>query len=168
MPLLPDVRLAEADSIYEDFRRQLTQVYHHGPVRPIDGAAETIRDLRAHGIKVALTTGFDRDIATLLLASIGWTRDAVDAVVCGDEVPRSRPAPDLIYVAMKLTMVEDLAKVANVGDTTLDLESADRAGVNWNIGVLSGAHTREALERAPHTHILQSVAGLLGTLGLKG
>ena len=52
---------------------------------------------------------------------------------------------------MKLTAVEDPARVANVGDTTLDLESAARAGVRWNIGVLSGAHTREALERAPHT-----------------
>ncbi|MEO7156586.1 MAG: HAD hydrolase-like protein, partial [Vicinamibacterales bacterium] len=108
----------------------------------------------------ALTTGFDRDIATLLLTSLGWTRDAVDAVVCGDEVPRGRPAPDLIYVAMKLTMIEDLARVANVGDTTIDLESGARAGVRWNIGVLSGAHSRDALERAPHTSIIDSVADL--------
>jgi phosphonatase-like hydrolase len=134
-------------------------LYESG-VRAIPGAAEMIHDLRARGIKVALTTGFDRDIATLLLSSLGWTRDAVDAIVCGDEVPRGRPAPDLIFVAMKLTMREDLAKVANVGDTTTDLESAARAGVRWNIGVLTGAHTREALERAPHTDIIQSIADL--------
>ena len=35
----------------------------------------------------------------------------------------------MIFVAMKLTMVEDSARVANVGDTVLDLESAARAGV---------------------------------------
>jgi phosphonatase-like hydrolase len=114
----------------------------------------------AGGIKVALTTGFDRDIALSLLNSLGWKRDALDAVVCGDEVPRGRPAPDLIFVAMKLTMVEDLDKVANVGDTVLDLESAERAGVKWNIGVLSGAHNRAALEQAPHSHIVQSVADI--------
>ena len=91
---------------------------------------------------------------------MGWTPDDVDAVVCGDEVPRGRPAPDLIFVAMKLTMVEDLSRVANVGDTTIDLESGARAGVRWNIGVLSGAHSREALERAPHTKIIESVADL--------
>jgi phosphoglycolate phosphatase-like HAD superfamily hydrolase len=28
------------------------------------------------------------------------------------------------------------------------------------IGVLSGAHGRELLERAPHTHLLPSIAGL--------
>ena len=72
-------------------------------------------------------------------------------------MPNGRPAPDMILLAMKLTGVETRL-VANVGDTTIDLESAARAGVRWNIGVLSGAHTREALERAPHTQIIQSVA----------
>jgi len=157
--LLPPEKLDDTDRIYQEFRRHLSLLYQGG-VREIPGAAEVIRDLRTRGIKVALTTGFDRDIATLLLASLGWTRDAVDAVVCGDEVPRGRPAPDLIFVAMKLTMIEDLAKVANVGDTTIDLESGARAGVRWNIGVLSGAHSREALERAPHTNIIESVADL--------
>jgi len=157
--LLPPDRIGDADRIYQEFRRHLSLLYQGG-VRAIPGATEVIHDLRARGIKVALTTGFDRDIATLLLTSLGWTRDDVDAVVCGDEVPRGRPAPDLIFVAMKLTMIEDLAKVANVGDTTADLESAARAGVRWNIGVLSGAHSREALEQAPHTNIIESVADL--------
>jgi phosphonatase-like hydrolase len=139
--LLPSGRSGDADAIYQEFRRQLALLYQGG-VKAIPGAANVFRELRSRGIKVALTTGFDRDIATLLLASIGWTRADVDAVVCGDEVPRGRPAPDLIFVAMKLTMVEDLSKVANVGDTTIDLESGARAGVRWNIGVLSGAHSR--------------------------
>ncbi|MEO7133920.1 MAG: HAD hydrolase-like protein, partial [Vicinamibacterales bacterium] len=107
----------------------------------------------------------DRDIATLLLSSLGWTRHTVDAVVCGDDVTNGRPAPDLILLAMRLSAVDDPARVANVGDTTLDLESAARAGVKWNIGVVSGAHAREALERAPHTHILQSVADVAQVLG---
>ncbi len=162
--LLPPERIGDADRIYEEFRRQLALLYQSG-VRAIPGAAEMIRDLRARGIKVALTTGFDRNIVTLLMTSLGWPPDSVDAVVCGDEVPRGRPAPDLIFVAMKLTMVEDLASVANVGDTTLDLESAARAGVRWNIGVLSGAHSREALEQAPHTDIIQSVGELMKVLG---
>jgi len=158
--LLPPDKAGDADRIYQEFQRQLTLSYNADGVREVPGAAEVIRELRAAGIKVALTTGFDRDIALSLLNSLGWKRDALDAVVCGDEVPRGRPAPDLIFVAMKLTMVEDLDKVANVGDTVLDLESAERAGVKWNIGVLSGAHNRAALEQAPHSHIVQSVADI--------
>ena len=151
---------AEADRIYAEFRRNLASTYTTEGVRSVPGADRVIQDLRARGIKVALTTGFDRDIATLLLSSLGWTRHTVDVVVCGDDVDNGRPAPDMILLAMKLTGVIDAGQVANAGDTILDLESAARAGVRWNVGVLSGAHAREALERAPHTHIIDSVANL--------
>lgn len=158
--LLPPGRVDDADRIYTDFRRVLATAYQEGGVRALPGAEEQIRALRARGIKVALTTGFDRDIATLLLLALGWTRNTVDAIVCGDDVANGRPAPDMIVLAMKLTGVMDASQVANVGDTALDLESAMRAGVRWNLGVLSGAHAREALERAPHTEIIPSVADL--------
>ncbi len=149
---------ADAERIYREFGAKLAEAYARDGVRAVTGAQDVFRDLRASGVKVALTTGFDRDIVDLLLSTLGWTRDTVDAVVCGDDVPAGRPAPDMIRLAMTLTGVADPALVANVGDTTMDLESAARAGVRWNIGVLSGAHAREALERAPHTHIIWSVA----------
>jgi hypothetical protein len=75
-------------------------------------------------------------------------------------VPRGRPAPDLIFVAMKLTMSRIWTRSPTFGDTTSISNPAARAGVRWNIGVLTGAHTREALERAPHTEIIQSIADL--------
>ena len=158
--LIAPADAAQADRIYAEFGANLSTVYAASGVRPVPGAESVMRELRARGIKVALTTGFDHNIVTLLLTTLGWMHDTVDAVVCGDDVPNGRPAPDMILLAMKLTGVESPSSVANVGDTTSDLESAARAGVRWNIGVLSGAHAREALERAPHTHIIQSVADL--------
>jgi phosphonatase-like hydrolase len=155
--LLPAADAAQGDRVYAEFRRNLAHAYRIGGVRAIPGAVAMIYNLRARGIKVALTTGFDRDIATLLLSALGWTRNTIDAVVCGDDVANGRPAPDMILLAMKLAAVVDAEKVANVGDTVLDLESGARAGVRWNIGVLSGAHDRAALERAPHTEIIRSV-----------
>ena len=162
--LLPPADAGQADRIYREFNAKLSNAYAKDGVRYVPGAEKVIRDLRARSIKVALTTGFDRDIVHLLLSTLGWTHDTIDAVVCGDDVSNGRPAPDMILLAMKLTGVEDPARVANVGDTTMDLESAARAGVRWNIGVLSGAHSRDALERAPHTHIIESVAGILEVL----
>jgi phosphonatase-like hydrolase len=158
--LLPPDRADEADRIYGQFRHALEKLYREGGVSVIPGTNELFAHLRARGIKVAITTGFDRDIATLLLSSVGWTRNTFDALVCSDDVEHGRPAPDMILVAMKLTGITDVDKVANVGDTVRDLESAARAGVKWNIGVLSGAYTREALERAPHTQLLTSVDDL--------
>ena len=169
--LLPAATAGQADRVYGEFRINLAKSYIDGGIRSVPGADRVIRELRRQGVKVALTTGLDRDIATLVLSMLGWTKQTIDVIVCGDDVPNGRPAPDLILLAMMLTGVADPALVANVGDTTLDLESAARAGVGWNIGVLSGAHPREALEKAPHTAIIQSVADLgevLRTEGLRG
>ena len=159
--LLPAGTRDDVDRVYEEFRQNLARTYASRGVAAIAGAAEVFTELRRRKVKVALSTGFDRDTAHLLLSTVGWTQDTVDVVVCGDDVAAGRPAPDMILLAMRLAAVSDPSQVANVGDTTLDLESAARAGVRWNIGVLSGAHAIEALKRAPHTHLLDSVADLL-------
>jgi phosphonatase-like hydrolase len=115
-------------------------------------------------VRVALTTGFDRDVAGLLLGAVGWDDRVIDAVVCGDDVPQGRPAPYLIFRAMERTGVVCTRRVVNVGDTALDLESGWNAGVGGNLGVLSGAHGREQLETQPHTRLIGSVAELPGFL----
>ena len=45
-------------------------------------------------------------------------------------------------------------------DTALDLQAGHNAGVRFNVGVLSGAHTRARLSAEPHTHLLATVADL--------
>lgn len=152
----------DAAAIYSTFREELARRYTSGGVRAISGAATTFKALRRRGIRLALTTGFDRDTATLLLSALGWLDDTVDAIVCGDDVGHGRPAPDLILRAMAEIGVANPSQVAAVGDTTLDLEAGARAHVGWNVGVLSGAHRRAAMELAPHTHIIESVAKLSG------
>ena len=84
---------------------------------------------------------------------MGWTRHTIDAVVCGDDLTSGRPAPDLIVLAMKLTAVEDAGRVANVGDTVLDLESAAprRRALEYRRAV-GRAFTRGALACAAHAH----------------
>ena len=109
---------------------------------------------------MALNTGFDRVVTNLLLSRLGWDRDLVDAVVCGDDVARGRPAPDMIFRCMKLTGVAGADSVANVGDTMLDLQAGYNAGMRWNIGVLTGAHERALMAAQRHTHLLGSVAEL--------
>ena len=96
----------------------------------------------------------------LLLNALGWAEGMVDAIVCGDDVTLGRPAPDLIFRAIEAAGASSVSRVANIGDTALDLEAGHNAGVRWNIGVLSGAHDRHILERAPHTHLIDSVAEL--------
>ena len=89
-----------------------------------------------------------------------------DTVVGADDVPVGRPAPFLIYRAMMDLEVLDVASVAVVGDTTLDLRSAANARAGWGIGVLSGAHDLSTLGAEAHTHLLPSVTGLPALFGL--
>jgi len=141
------------------FREHLARLYQ-GTVREIPGASATFRWLRSRGVRVALNTGFDRETAQMLLEALRWRGGIVDAVVCGDDVARGRPAPDMILRCMKLTGVSGSDSVANVGDTVLDLQAGHNAKVAWNIGVLTGAHDRARMEEQPHTRLLSSVAEL--------
>lgn len=155
LPIGPD-HASRVDRAYALFQRTLLAAYGPGGATAIDGAAAVITTLRTAGVRVALNTGFDRPLTAHLLDGLGWTTIA-DAVVCGDEVPLGRPAPYLIYRAMERTRVVDAARVANVGDTALDLGAGHHARVGWNIGVWSGAHDRATLAGAPHTHLCASV-----------
>jgi phosphoglycolate phosphatase-like HAD superfamily hydrolase len=72
---------AVVDTAFADFRRRLTTAYRDPPPEPFPGVTDMIASTRAAGIRVALTTGFDREVSGALPASIG--RDSgVDAVVC--------------------------------------------------------------------------------------
>ncbi len=148
-----------ADAVYAAFRQHLTRAFAAG-VSAVPGAVEVFAWLHDRGVKVALNTGFDRDTLTPLLAALGWDDGRLDAVACGDEVDRGRPAPDLIRRCMRLTGVDDPRTVATVGDTVLDLRAGTAAGVGFNVGVLSGAHGRDLLVAEPYTHLIGSVAEL--------
>ena len=58
------------------------------------------------------------------------------------------------------TGVTSVHEVMCVGDTVLDLEAGRNAGVRYAVGVLSGAHGKAQLEKAPHTHLIECVAQL--------
>lgn len=159
--LVPDgpERAAQAERIYLSFKADLARRFAAG-VRPLPGAVETFEWLRTRGALVALNTGFDRDIVEQLLAALHWNRSDFAAIVCGDDVSQGRPAPQLIFGCMQVASIHSASEVAVVGDTLLDLQAGCAAGAAWNIGVLSGAHSREQLVQGPHTHLVPSVAEL--------
>lgn len=164
LPVGPD-HASRVDRAYALFQRTVLDAYGPGGATPNAGAEAVIATLRAADVRVALNTGFDRALTTRLLDGLGWTSIA-DAVVCGDDVALGRPAPYLIYRAMERTGVVDVARVANVGDTALDLQAGHHARVGWNIGVWSGAHDRATLAAAPHTHLCASVRDVPAMVGV--
>jgi phosphonatase-like hydrolase len=153
--------------IVDDFRARLTAAYAERPPTPLPGIPEALAGLRAAGIRVALNTGFDRDVVTSLLSALGWVGDGAvaDAVVCGSDVRAGRPAPYMIFHAMEEVGVADVARVLVAGDTPRDLQAGTNAGAGFVVGVLSGASDEAELRAYPHTHLLNSVADIPALLG---
>lgn len=148
-----------------EFEDALRREYESGPVREIEGAGAAVAALRQAGVKVALTSGFERGVVDLLVSRLGWA-DLFDRVYASDDAPAGRPAPYLIYRAMMDLRVHNVGRVCVVGDTPLDLQAASNARAGWVVGVLSGAHGLETLGATPHTNLLPSIASLPKLLGL--
>jgi phosphonatase-like hydrolase len=161
----PEEASAVAEKALASFESALQREYESGPVREIEGAGTAVTALRTAGIKVALTSGFERGVVDLLVRRLGWA-NLFDRVYASDDAPAGRPAPYLIYRSMMDLRVHDVGRVCVVGDTPLDLQAASNARAGWIVGVLSGAHSLETLGVTPHTHLLPSIAGLPKLLGL--
>jgi phosphonatase-like hydrolase len=130
-----------------------------GEVTAMPGAADAFAALRVAGVRTCLTTGFSPATRDRILTALGW-EGAVDLALSPADAGRGRPWPDMILTAVLRLRVDDVAEVAVVGDTTSDLVAGSRSGASRVIGVLTGAHTRSELARAPHTHLVDSVADL--------
>jgi phosphonatase-like hydrolase len=156
------------EKAFADFKARLTAAYAADPPTPLPGVPEAIARLCADGVKVVLTTGFDREITESLLAALGWSNGVVDAVVCAEEVGAGRPAPYMIFRAMQLTGVTAVRAVLAAGDTALDLQAGTNAGAGLVVGVRTGGADEATLQQAPHTHVLDSVADLPGLLATAG
>ena len=156
------------DAVHEDFVARMMRFYEDDPVvAEFAGTSSTFRSLRDAGIKIAIDTGFSRDITAIILKRLGWERAGlVDASITSDEVPNGRPYPDMIHELMRRLEIQDARKVAKIGDTPSDLEEGARAGCGRVIGVWGGSHSREQLALHPHTDLIATVADLPSLLGL--
>ncbi len=130
-----------------------------GEVESLPGAVEALATLREQGVHTCLTTGFSDATRELIIDRLGW-RDLVDLALSPGNGLRGRPAPDLVLAAVIRLQVDDVRQVAVAGDSINDLLCGTRAGAGIVAGVLTGAHDREQLAGAPHTHLLDSVVDL--------
>ncbi len=128
-----------------------------GGVSTIPGAAEAITRLRDSGIKVALTTGFSQATQRRIIEELGWAEIA-DVILAPGDGGRGRPYPDLVLNALLRSGIDDVAKVAVLGDTASDILSGRRAGASIVAGTLTGAHDADTLKAAGATHVLATVA----------
>jgi 2-phosphoglycolate phosphatase len=139
---------------------------HHPTVmregtRLLSGAAEVLAGLKERGLKLAVCSNKPLRYTRELLASLG-VGGYLDAVVGPEDVPRPKPAPDMLVLGLKRLGVK-AAEALYVGDMTVDVTTARGAGVRVWV-VPTGSDTREALEAARPDLLLDALTDVLRLL----
>lgn len=123
----------DVDALYAEFiPLQLSVLPHHSTLIP--GVKEAITAIQNHDVRVAGTTGYNREMMDVVVSGMRDQGLHLDAAICAEDVASGRPAPWMIFRAMEAVAVSPPCNVVKIGDTLPDIESGVRAGV-WSIGV---------------------------------
>lgn len=126
-------------------------------IAPIAGAADSIRRLRAKGVKVALTTGFSRKTLELIIQKANWS-PILDFTVTPEEAGAGRPSPLMLERCAEMLHIAGPKSVVAVGDTIADMQAGVAFGAAEVVGVLTGTHNESQLRGAGATSVINSVA----------
>lgn len=100
---------------------------HVGRVRTLPGAGAVVSKLARERLRLAVVTNSPAAMTSRVLEAVAL-RERFDALACGDEVPRGKPDPALVKLALSRLGVTARQAVM-VGDTALDIAAARAAGV---------------------------------------
>lgn len=151
---------AEAEDIHSDFVTEMVDFYEYDlSVKQFDDTEEVFKNLKEHGVRIVLNTGFPKVIADTIVKRFQWIeKNLVDDYIASDEVQHGRPDTLMIDQLMYRAGIDDPMLVAKVGDTSVDIEEGQNAGCRYVIAVTTGAGNREELEGYKPTHIVDSLS----------
>jgi phosphonoacetaldehyde hydrolase len=124
---------ADVDHLYEIFTPMNAAVVADFAAF-IPGAVPMVDALRARGLKIGSTTGYNRpimDIVTPIAAAGGY---APDNLVCAGDLAAGRPSPLMMYRTFADIGVWPPSRVVKVDDTGVGIEEGLNAGT-WTVGL---------------------------------
>jgi len=127
-----------------------------------ESVPQTIAVLKEQGLGLGIvSTKFRYRIESILRRE--GLLDVFDAIIGGEDVPNHKPNPEGLRLAMERLGRSPLDCVY-VGDSVVDAETAERAGVPFVV-VLSGGPPREAFGACDVRQVLEHVCDLPGWIG---
>jgi phosphoglycolate phosphatase len=122
-PVLFGARWEEARAVfYGTF-----EACHLETLRPLDGAAELLRDLVARGVYLSIVSNKMGPALRTEVGHLGWA-DLFGKVVGATDAARDKPAPDPVAIALSGAALRPGDAVWFVGDTVADLQCAHATG----------------------------------------
>jgi phosphoglycolate phosphatase len=135
---------------------------HHPSVlregtRLLPGAADVLRALHERGLRLGICSNKPVAFTRELTAYLG-VQSFLDVVLGPEDVPRPKPAPDMLRAALARLDVP-AREALYVGDMVVDIQTARRAGISVWV-VPTGSDEVKTLERARPDRLLRDLEEL--------
>lgn len=128
----------DVDALYAEFTPMNARaVRQHAELVP--GALQTVQTLRARGLRIGTTTGYNREIMAVVLPLVQAQGFVPDNLVCAGDVPENRPSPLGMYRCFLDLQVWPAETVVKVDDTVPGLMEGRHAGC-WTVGVTASGN----------------------------
>lgn len=152
-PFVPPDKLKAALKIYPA-HHQKSLLKH---TRLIPFALHTLNYLKGKGYRLAVASNRPKAFSRIVLKKLklDWI---FDYVLCGDQLQRPKPHPDILIKLMRRFKVGK-KQTLYVGDMTIDVNTGRGAGVR-TVAVLTGSSSRKELAALKPFSIMKSVKGL--------
>lgn len=129
---------ADVDALYAEFTpMNAASVVDHAVLVP--GALQAIAALRAQGLKIGSTTGYNRPIMDVVVPLAAAQGLVMDNLVCAGDLPDNRPTPLGMYRCFLDLNVWPAHRVLKVDDTVPGLMEARHAGC-WTVALAASGN----------------------------
>lgn len=126
-----------------------------------EGIVEILSKLQKNGFQIGIvTTKFHYRIDQIL--DKFHAADLVDFIVGAEDVQEEKPNPEGLLFLLK-QMQLDREQVLYVGDSSVDAQTAERAGVDF-AGVLTGTTTRQDFEKYSPVYVGKDMGEIVSYL----
>jgi pyrophosphatase PpaX len=155
--VLEELAPGRGETLFVSYEEYL-HLHHDRLARLYPDSAAVLIELRARGYPLGIVTSKRRRVAQLAFDLTGLDR-LVDLILCVEDTPRGKPAPDpLLAAAARLDLPP--GDCLYVGDSRHDLESAAAAGMP-SAAALWGPNDPALLAALGPTHLLAALPDLL-------
>ncbi|MFF2554633.1 HAD family hydrolase [Nocardia sp. NPDC058058] len=157
----PDLERRVGDRVREEQGKQVDALIEE--MVPLPGARELLIAIKQRGHRLVLASSGQQRHVEIFLDKLA-ARDIVDGWTTSDDVENSKPAPDLLQVALKKLSAPQDAPSVMIGDSVWDVESAKRAEMPA-IVVRSGGFGDDELRDAGAVALYDTPGDLAEALG---
>ena len=146
---------AQALAIYRPHHTKALKA--KGAVKLLPGAWGVLKFLKGKGYNLAIASNRPTKFTRIILKVLGVSQ-LFDVVLCADKVDRPKPYPDILWaIARRLSL--DKSEVLYVGDMTIDVNCARRAGVRM-VAVATGSSSKKELKDLKPWRIIGKISQL--------